>query len=181
MPILVAIGIYMAYNYARFGSPLDTGYGYIGAQDAQNTFLHYRIEDFGLFSPEYFLFNLFHLFFQGFHADFTGRYLTDLGGMDRMGTSILAASPFVLLAVFTKWRRPLVIGALCALAMIVPMLLYHSNGLTQYNVQRYVLDWLPDLMFALATTIRGGFRPALRGARHLRGRPQCRDLGRRLS
>ncbi len=159
-PILIALAIYMAYNYARFGSLLDTGYGYIGTEDAENTFLHFRIEEIGLFSPDYFVFNLFHLFFQGFHADFTGRYLTDLGGMDRMGSSILAASPFVLLAVFTKWRRSLVIGALCALAMIAPMLLYHSNGLTQYNVQRYVLDWLPVLLFALASAIRSGFRPA---------------------
>jgi hypothetical protein len=150
----------MAYNYARFGAPLDTGYAYIGTDTSERTILFYRVQDFGLFSPEYFLFNLFHLLFQGFHADFVGPYATELGGMDRMGTSILAASPFVLLAVFTKWRRTLVIGALCALAMIVPMLFYHSNGLTQYNVQRYVLDWLPIVLFALAGTIRGGLRPA---------------------
>jgi hypothetical protein len=68
------------------------------------------------------------------------------------------ASACVLLAVFVKWRLTIVIGALCALAMIVPMLLYHSNGLTQYNVQRYVLDWFPIVIFALALTIRGGLR-----------------------
>jgi hypothetical protein len=159
-PLLIALIAYMAYNYARFGAPLDTGYAYIGTDTSERTILFYRVQDFGLFSPEYFLFNLFHLLFQGFHADFVGPYATELGGMDRMGTSILAASPFVLLAVFTKWRRTLVIGALCALAMIVPMLFYHSNGLTQYNVQRYVLDWLPIVLFALAGTIRGGLRPA---------------------
>lgn len=159
-PILVALFVYMAYNYARFGAPLDTGYGYIGTDTSQRTFLYYRVQDFGLFSPEYFLFNLFHLFVQGFHADFVGPYVTELGGMDRMGTSVLAASPFVLLAVFAKWRRTLIVGALCAVAMIVPMLFYHSNGLTQYNVQRYVLDWLPIVLIALAGTIRGGLRPA---------------------
>lgn len=160
VPILAVIGAYMAYNYARFGAPLDTGYGYIAADLEEGTFITQRIQDVGLFSPDYFLFNLFHLLFQGFHADFTGPYLTEIGGMDRMGTSILAASPFVLLAVFVKWNRTMVVGAFTALAMIVPMLLYHSNGFTQYNVQRYVLDWLPIVVVALALTIRGGLRPA---------------------
>lgn len=158
-PILIALAAYMIYNYVRFGAPLDTGYAYIGAEFTGGTFLWLRVEEHGLFSPEYFLFNVFHLFFQGFHAEFVGPLVTELGAMDTLGTSILAASPFVLLAVFVKWRRTVVIGALCALAMIVPMLLYHSNGLTQYNVQRYVLDWLPIVIFALALTIRGGLRP----------------------
>ena len=149
-PILVALGAYMIYNYVRFVAPLDTGYGYIGTEFAERTFLYYRVEEHGLFSPEYFLFNVFHLLFQGFHAEFVGPLVTKLGAMDTMGTSILAASPFVLLAAFVKWRRTVVVGALCALAMIVPMLLYHSNGLTQYNVQRYVLDWLPIVIFAFA-------------------------------
>ena len=159
-PVIVVLGAYMAYNYARFGAPLDTGYGYIATELTERTFLYDRIQDYGLFSSEYFVFNVFHLLFQGFHADFVGPYVTELGEMDRMGTSLLAASPFVLLAAFTKWRRPIVIGALCALAMILPMLIYHSNGFTQYNVQRYVLDWLPVVLIALAFTIRGGLRPA---------------------
>lgn len=161
IPILAAIGAYMAYNYVRFGAPMDTGYGYIAAGLGEGrTFITDRIDQSGLFSTDYFLFNLFYLLFQGFHVEFTGPLVTELGGMDRMGTSILAASPFVLLAVFVKWRRPIVIGALCAVAMIVPMLLYHSNGFSQFNVQRYVLDWLPIIIYALALTVRGGLRPA---------------------
>jgi hypothetical protein len=119
------------------------------------------MQNIGLFSGEYLLFNVFYLLFQGFHVDFVGPYLTELGSMDRWGTSLLAASPFVLLALFVPWRRPVVIGALCALAMIVPMLVYHSNGFTQFNGQRYILDWAPMLFFALALTIKGGLRPAL--------------------
>lgn len=158
VPIFVGIGIYIAYNYARFGAPLDTGYAYIGLGSVRSDMIFERIDSFGLFSPDYFLFNLFHLLFQGFHVDFVGATATELGSVDRMGTSLLAASPFVLLAVFVKWNRALVVGALCAAAIITPMLLYHSNGLTQYNVQRYILDWLPVLLIALAWTIRGGLR-----------------------
>lgn len=160
LPVVIALAAYMAYNYARFGGLLDTGYAYIGLESDRSDMIFQRVEAYGLFAPDYFLFNLFHLLFQGFHADFIGPTATELGGMDRMGTSLLAASPFVLLAVFTRWNRPLVIGALCAAAMIAPMLLYHSNGFTQYNVQRYVLDWLPVVLIALATTIGGGLRPA---------------------
>ena len=159
-PIVIALAAYMAYNYARFGAPMDTGYAYIGLDFNRTDMIFQRVDQYGLFSPEYFLFNLFHLLFQGFHVDFVGSTATELGAMDTFGTSLLAASPFVLLAVFTKWNRVLIIGALCAAAMIAPMLLDHSNGLTQYNVQRYVLDWLPVVIFALALTIRGGLRPA---------------------
>lgn len=159
-PILIALAAYMAYNYARFGAPLDTGYAYIGLDSDRTDMIFQRVDQFGLFSPDYFLFNLFHLLFQGFHVDFVGATATEIGAMDIYGTSLLAASPFVVLAVFTKWNRTLIIGALCAAAMIAPMLLYHSNGLTQYNVQRYVLDWLPVVILALALTIRGGLRPA---------------------
>jgi len=160
VPIGAAIGVYIAYNFARFGAPLDTGYAYIGLEAQRTDMIFQRVDAYGLFAPDYFLFNLFHLLFQGFHVDFVGATATELGSVDRMGTSLLAASPFVLLAVFVKWNRALVVGALCAVAIIAPMLFYHSNGLTQYNVQRYVLDWLPVLLVTLALTIRGGLRPA---------------------
>lgn len=159
-PVVVAVAIYMAYNYARFGSPLDTGYDYIATSLADRTVITDRSTEIGLFSQQYFLFNIFYLFFQGFHVDFIGAHMTDLGAMDPFGSSLLAASPFVLMAVFVPWRRPVVIGALCALAMIVPMLIYHSNGFSQFNVQRYVLDWMPMLMFALALTMRRSLLPA---------------------
>jgi hypothetical protein len=161
LPVAVALLIYFAFNYARFGDPLDTGYGHIGVVPNPETFLTDRMNEIGLFSRDYVAFNLFHLLFQGFHVDFVGPNLTEVGELDVLGTSLLAASPFVLLIVFAPLRRPVVIGALCALAMIVPMLFYHSNGFTQYNAQRYVLDWLPMLVYALALAVGPSLRPAL--------------------
>lgn len=160
-PVVVALFVYLALNEARFGNPLDTGYAYIGVAPEARTFINDRIDDIGLFSADYVVFNLVYLLVQGFHADFAGTHLTELAGLDSLGTSLLAASPFVLLAVFAPLSRSVGIGALCALAMIVPMLFYHSNGFTQFNVQRYVLDWLPILFCALALAVGAALRPAL--------------------
>lgn len=159
LPVLVAVGIYLAYNYARFGDIGDTGYEYIWSSLADKNYLYWRHTDIGLFSSDYVVTNLLYLFVQGFHVDLTGKYLTEFEGMDALGASLFAASPFVLMALFTPIRRPIVIGLICVAAMVVPMLFYHSNGFTQYNAQRYVLDWLPILAFALAFAITRANRP----------------------
>lgn len=161
LPVLAAIAIYLIYNYARFGDVLDTGYAYITPPAGAENFLYGRAQEVGLFSADYLLFNFIHFFVQGFGVTFTGPYLTELGELDPLGTSILAASPFVLLAIFAPLRRPVVIGALTIAAMMLPMMLYHSNGFTQYNAQRYFLDWLPVLAVILALTIKAQLRPAL--------------------
>jgi len=152
IPILAAIAVYLIYNAVRFGNPLDTGYGYItaGADPDKIGMITHRITDIGLFSSKYLTFNTLYLLVQGFHVDFVGKYMTELGKLDAAGTSILAASPFVLLAFFAPMRRDLVVGLLCAAVIIGITLLYHSNGYTQYNVQRYTLDWLPAIFIALA-------------------------------
>jgi hypothetical protein len=131
LPVIAAIGLYMVYNFARFGSPLDTGYSYILAPAADQTFLTRRGLEIGLFSPVYVLFNLFHLLFQGFHVEF--------GAM----------------------RRTVVIGLICTGFIVGVMLFYHSNGFTQYNAQRYVLDWLPVAVYMLALGVTPALRPAL--------------------
>lgn len=162
LPVVAAVMVYLVYNQVRFGNPLDTGYGYIAPPPAgEENMISDRIRDHGLFSSAYLLFNALYLFVQGFHAQFDGPYLTDLSGLDPSGASILAASPFILLAFFTPMRRPVVIGLLVSAAMIAPMLFYHSNGFSQYNVQRYTLDWLPILFVMLALAVKPGLRPAL--------------------
>jgi hypothetical protein len=76
--------------------------------------------------------------------------MTELGKLDPFGSSIIAASPFLLLAFFAPMRRTIVIGLGIAAVMVIIMLFYHSNGYTQYNTQRYTLDWLPVIFLALA-------------------------------
>lgn len=145
LPIVAAIGAYCLYNDLRFGGPFETGYKYIAfypAADDRN-FITWRVLDIGLFSVKYFLSNVFHMFLQGFHVEFGGKYMTELVRMDQMGTSILAASPFVLYAFYAKLDAKLLVGLLVTAVVGGITLFYHSNGFSQHNVQRYALDWLP--------------------------------------
>ncbi len=70
--------------------------------------------------------------------------------MDRFGTSLLAASPFVLIALLAPLRREVVVGWLTITIIIGLTITYHSNGFSQINVQRYTLDWLPIVFMFLA-------------------------------
>ncbi|CAH1669776.1 MULTISPECIES: glycosyltransferase family 39 protein [unclassified Chelatococcus] len=159
MPVAIALIAYFVYNGVRFGNPLETGYSYIVPDG--HSYLGQRIAE-ALFSPRYVLFNLFYLFVQGFHAEFTGPLMTRLAGLDSNGTSLLAASPFVLFAFFLPWRRDVVIAGLTALVIGGATLFYHSNGYSQYNVQRYTLDWLPLLFLFLPLTLTSERLPVFR-------------------
>lgn len=159
LPVAAAVAVYMAYNYARFGAPMETGYQYIAAPDSDPTLINHRLAQSGLFSVDYLLFNLAYFFVQGFHLAFAGDAMTTPAGLDPSGTSLLAASPFVLIAFLTPLRRPVIIGGLCAFAIALPVFFYHSNGFSQYNVQRYVLDWLPILFYMLGLAVTERERP----------------------
>lgn len=151
LPIVGAIGVYCLYNWVRFGAPLDTGYAYIAAYPAENdrNFITWRIIDRGLFSKDYLVFNVAHMFLQGFHMEFAGKYMTEIVKMDPNGTSILAASPFVFYAFYARADMRLLV-ALPVIAIVGGItLFYHSNGFSQQNVQRYALDWLPVLYVLL--------------------------------
>jgi hypothetical protein len=144
-PIAAALAAYLAYNQIRFGNPLDTGYGLLALREPQ-TFIDHRLSQDGTFHPSYVLHNLFYLLFQGFHAEFTGPKLTRLAGLDPLGTSLLAASPWLFALALIRFDRR-VAGALAVAALVAGItLFYHSNGFSQYNAQRYALDWLPLLL-----------------------------------
>lgn len=147
LPILCAIGLYFAYNYWRFGNPLDTGYNGIAFGEGM---LKARVDEFGLWNKAYVLYNAFYLFFQGFHADFAGPQKIAISGLDSGGASILAASPWLLFLFFTPLRRVTAICWVLIAGLTVSLLFYHSNGFSQYNTQRYVLDWLPAALLMLA-------------------------------
>jgi hypothetical protein len=156
-PLAACVAAYCAYNFARFGAPLDTGYAHIAAYpaEAERNFITWRIVDLGLFSKDYLVFNLAHMFLQGFHMEFGGKYMTELLRMDPMGTSILAASPFVLYAFYAKPDARLLVGGAVIAVVCGVTLFYHSNGFSQHNVQRYALDWLPVLYLLLLPAFAG--------------------------
>ncbi|UXN68017.1 hypothetical protein N8A98_00400 (plasmid) [Devosia neptuniae] len=161
---IIAILIYFAYNYARFGSPLETGYSYIfpvewDVADSGGFFLRLRVRELGIFSPDYFLFNAIYMFVAGPHVDFAGRYMTEMAGFDANGASLFLVTPVILLAFLGKWDRAFWFGlGTCGLVMGLT-LLYHSNGFSQYSAQRYALDWLPILLIFLGRALKAEWTP----------------------
>lgn len=153
LPVLCAIGFYFAYNYWRFGNPLDTGYAGIVFGDGM---LKQRTDEFGLWNKAYVPYNAFYLFFQGFHAEFSDARKLTITGLDNGGVGILAASPWLLFLFFVPLRRFTLFAWMLIAGFVITLLFYHSNGFSQYNTQRYVLDWLPVALVMLAIVFNQG-------------------------
>jgi hypothetical protein len=160
VPIIASLVAYFTYNYWRFGNPFDTGYRYLNSGSngvaVVPGILADRIKDYGLWNSAYFVFNFFYLFVQGFHADFAEPTLVKLSGLDRAGTSVLAASPWLLYLFFTPRSRVNVFCGLLIAGLAGVTLFYHSNGYSQYNTQRYILDWFPAALLMLANVFAVG-------------------------
>lgn len=150
LPVACGLVLYFAYNYWRFGDVLETGYRFIVMKSDP---LASRLAAYGLWNEAYVAFNFFYFFFQGFHVEFAPPQQVAISGLDPAGTSILAASPWLLLLFFARCNR----FAVLVLAMIAGftalLMFYHSNGFSQYNVQRYALDWLPAALLVVAPAL----------------------------
>ncbi|MCC6905727.1 MAG: glycosyl transferase family 39 [Anaerolineae bacterium] len=147
----LVFSVYLALNWARFGSPLETGYRYI-----VNTGVGaLRFEQYGTFSLAYMPFNFIYLFVQGFHTVFDGPDMLHLAGMDPYGTSLITASPFVLWALFARWEKPLLVAAWASIILCtVHMLGYYNNGFVQANAHRFTLDFLPLLVVLIGLGVK---------------------------
>ncbi|WP_068004837.1 glycosyltransferase family 39 protein [Pseudovibrio axinellae] len=155
-----AILVYFAYNYARFGDPLQTGYAYIFPPEWEalrkplTAWIEHRVQELGLFHRDYFLFNLVHFFVQGPDVEFSGRYLTQLSGFGDKGIALFIGAPFLFYFFLAQWSREYLFAVLTILLIAGLTLFYHSNGFSQYSVQRYTLDWLPLMMLFVVRTVR---------------------------
>jgi hypothetical protein len=147
----IGAAVYMGYNYARFGNPLESGYGLL-AMAAVNAEAVARWGFFNLrFVPE-------HLYAMLFRAP----EFMDAPPFLRpspWGMSLLLTSPMVIRLLFpagpTRGWWPW--GA-AALSMIVPMLGFFSVGWVQFGY-RYSLDWWPFVLVLLASALGGRPRP----------------------
>jgi hypothetical protein len=148
----VLLGIYFAMNWARFGSPFDTGYAYIRHMGL----LADRAREYGLFHPVYIPHNFVFMFLQGFHVDFAGPMKLAPRELDPFGTSITVASPFLATAFFARGQGSLGRAAwLSVLLMLASALLYYNNGWVQVNTQRFSLDFMPVLIWLAAVGTKG--------------------------
>jgi hypothetical protein len=153
LPVICATGAYFAYNYWRFGDPFDTGYAGITFSEGV---LKRRTDELGLWDSSYVVYNAFYLLLQGFHANFDEARKLSVTGMDSGGTGILAASPWLLLMFLAPLRRLTLFIWVVIAGFATVLLFYHSNGFSQFNTQRYVLDWLPAALLVLAMVFQRG-------------------------
>ena len=157
-----ALAIYFIYNYARFGSPLETGYSYMSPPELERSaFMQYRIREIGIFSRQYLLPNVIYMFIAGPHLNFAGRYMTELSGFDVNGASLFLVTPALLLAFLARWDRAFWFGVVTVAVILGVTLFYHSNGYSQFSAQRYALDWLPILLVFVARGTKPDYAPPL--------------------
>jgi hypothetical protein len=141
------VGLYLFYNWGRFGDLFQTGYSLIRLDG----FLKARVDQYGIFSLAYVPFNFMYMFIQGPQFLFGGSRNLVPVNMDGFGTSILWASPFVIAAVYGRLVKSLMVSAWASLTLILSgALLYYNNGWVQWNTQRFSLDFLPVLILLVA-------------------------------
>jgi hypothetical protein len=148
----VCVAIYLGYNLVRFGTPLETGYGLLDLRGG----LKLKADRYGLFHPVFIPFNAFYLFLQGPSFVFRSPLSIWPTGVDRYGTSLTFASPFVFAAIWGRSPSPSLSALLrravwaSVLLTLIPTLCYYNNGFEQWNCQRFTLDFLPLLLIPLA-------------------------------
>ena len=155
IPLAMMLSLYLWLNWMRFGHPLEPGYTYIYVAPNVPDFLAARVEKYGLFHPIYIPFNFINLFLQGFHVEFKGATYLDDPYMNRFGTSLTFASPFIFIAFWATWKRRLLWAAWIPIGLaLIHILMYHANGWKQINAQRYALDFLPLLTLLVALGLK---------------------------
>lgn len=155
--VLPSVAFFLWYDWVRFGSPLESGYGLATLPD---WLIALRAQ--GLFSTSHLGMNLDYLFLHmpTFMATFP------FFRPDGLGMSILFTSPGLGLGFLALRRSSIAWGlALTALLVLIPSLLYYGGGWLQFGY-RYALDSIPFVlaMCALAAARRGlgwGWRLAI--------------------
>jgi hypothetical protein len=155
--LAIPLALLAAYNAARFGSPLEFGYGLI-RNIAGESVLDEPWYPHGIVSILYLPQGLFSMLLRGpaFQDAFPWIH-DDLGGM-----SILLTMP-VLWWVFDARGRLALVTAASALLVLVPDLLHGNPGFAQVGY-RFVLDALPLLWLLLALAFRDGMSRAASAA-----------------
>ena len=148
-PVAITVLVAGAYNWLRFGSPLETGSGIssIGPDLAARRAV-------GVFSIRHVPENIWLRIFRGFDFQSNFPYLVS----DPRGQSILLTSPALLAAVGAgiRARTPAMLWAATALVTAVLLLYYGEGGFRTYGY-RYFLDATPFLLALTAIAARNHF------------------------
>ncbi|MCS7005899.1 MAG: hypothetical protein NZM38_11315 [Cytophagales bacterium] len=148
--LIIAVGVivYLIFNYLRFESIWETGYRFV---PPSTSFFHKMALEKGNFDWIYFGYNFYYMFFHGFQIFFHTEEYWHSYQLDWNGTSLLAASPFVVIALWANQNVKLIMAAwLSIVAVLIPLLCFANNGWMQINTQRFSLDFLPTLFCLIA-------------------------------
>lgn len=147
IPIFIAVILLLAYNYARFKSPLESGYKcQILPEESA---LRRKI---GLFSPKHIPANIYYMLVKGPDPVFKDNshvlkfpYIR----FDDYGASIFLLSPVLFLLFFIKKTDPYLKPALITSILIASVsVFYYGIGIKQIGY-RYALDFFPFLFLML--------------------------------
>jgi hypothetical protein len=147
-PIVGAGLVYAAYDWARFGSPLETGYAISVLTDPSLAARRAQ----GLFSLAQLLENIRLAFLTGPTIRSSAPFVLP----SPYGLSMLLVSPGLLIALRAgiRTRTARLLWAAAGLVAI-PIFLYYGGGYVQYGF-RYSLDFTPFLVALVAVGLRRG-------------------------
>jgi len=140
---LAASGLLLGlYNYARFGSFWETGYGLALVGWAYMAQIR---EQYGLFNPAFFLTNLYYYFFKTLEPVLGRGYFLVMPyfRVSPLGLSFFIISPIFLRIFWADHRERAVKFSWAATFPVLAVLLcYYNSGAWQFG-PRYMLDFLP--------------------------------------
>jgi len=152
LSLMLSVGIHLAYNAARFGSPLEFGYAYVqGADNLTSAYIRY-----GGFNPRFIPFNLYISLLRPpdilLHFPFVRP--------SPWGMSIFLTTPAFLYIFGTlagknaalSYKRLDIASWVGLLSVMIPLWMYHNTGSFQFGY-RYSLDAAPFLMLLTAAGI----------------------------
>jgi hypothetical protein len=143
LPLVIAFAGQCLYNYARFGNPLESGYGISLLTDPTIS----ANRQYGLFSLKHVPGNLFYMLVRSpvrVLADDVSRILkfpyiqADIWGMSIFYTSLYLLSLFLFK--YKEWTSKNLIVTIVLISL--PIITYYGIGATQIGY-RYALDFMP--------------------------------------
>jgi hypothetical protein len=156
LPVVLAVGLLMGYNKARFGSVWESGYVWADSPYLDKELRKEIIEN-GLFQVKYISANMHDYFLRmpELVSDERGRWEAPYIRVNNPGgVSFLLIAPIFMYVVCTDLKNiPARNALLTSGVMMLALLMYYSNGGSQVG-PRYMTDVIPYAYVALVSVFK---------------------------
>jgi hypothetical protein len=151
--LLTPVAILAAYNFARFGNPMETGFGlaelYTGTLEAARAK--------GLFSIAHVPKNLYYMLVAGplpFGGSDAASLRLPFVQPSQWGMSLFLTSPALIYAFRSPWRESVTRACWLGIGVtLLPVVAYYGIGYVQFGY-RYALDFMPFAVLLAAYGMR---------------------------